>query len=127
MIEKMETGFPSIVGYKLHGRLHHADYKAFLPAVDAAVASEGRVRLLAQFEDFHGWDMRAAWDDFTFTRRHYGDFDRIAMVGDRWWEAWLATICKPFTHAKVRYFDASKVDDAWAWLREGVLPMRRAQ
>jgi hypothetical protein len=64
------------------------------------------------------------WDDLKFTRRHYADFDRIAMVGDRWWEAWLATICRPFTRAKVRYFDASKVDDAWAWLREGVAPMR---
>ena len=66
----------------------------------------------------------AMWDDMNLTRRHYADFDRIAMVGDRWWERWLATICKPFTHAKVRYFDASKVADAWTWLREGVQPMR---
>ncbi len=124
MIEKMETGYPSIMGYKLRGKLHHSDYKTFVPAVDAAVASEGRVRLLAQFEDFHGWDMRAMWDDIQLTRRHYTAFDRIAMMGDRWWEAWLATICKPFTNAKVRYFDAARVDDAWAWLREGVLPLR---
>ena len=27
------------------------------------------------------------------------------------------------THVKFRYFDAAKVDDAWAWLREGVLPI----
>ena len=57
MIEKIETGYPSIVGFKLHGKLHHADYKTFVPEVDAAVASEGRIRLMAQFEDFHGWDM----------------------------------------------------------------------
>ena len=126
MIETIQTGSPSIVGFKLHGKLHDEDYKTFVPAVDAAVASEGRVRLLAQFEDFHGWDMRAMWDDFKFSRRHYMDFDRIAMVGDRWWEGWLATICKPFTHAKVRYFDAAKVDDAWAWVREGKQPMASA-
>ena len=124
MIETIQTGSPSIIGYKLRGKLHDEDYKTFVPTIDAAVASEGRVRLFAQFEDFRGWDMHAMWDDIQFARRHYGDFERIAMVGDRWWEAWLATICRPFTHAKVRYFDASKVDDAWAWLREGVPPMR---
>jgi hypothetical protein len=58
------------------------------------------------------------WDEYKLTRRYYADFERIALVGNSWWEGWLATICKPFTHAKVRYFDASKVDDAWAWLRE---------
>jgi hypothetical protein len=44
------------------------------------------------------------------------------MVGDNWWEQWLATICKPFTRARVRYFDAAKVADALAWLQEGVQP-----
>ena len=120
MIETIQTDSPKIVGFKLHGKLHDEDYKTFVPAVDAAVAAEGKVRMLAQFEDFHGWDMRAMWDDIKFARRHYSDFDRIAMVGDRWWEKWLATICKPFTKAKVRYFDTTKADDAWAWLKDEV-------
>ena len=60
-----------------------------MPAIDAAVAAEGKVRLLAQFEDFHGWDMHAAWDDFRLGMKHYGDFEPIAMVGDRKWQAWL--------------------------------------
>jgi hypothetical protein len=50
--------------------------------------------------------------------KHYSDFDRIAMVGDRRWEKWMVQVCRPFTKAKVRYFDASQIYDAWAWLRE---------
>jgi hypothetical protein len=38
------------------------------------------------------------------------------MVGDRKWEKWMANFCKPFTRAKVRYFDKSDVDAAWEWL-----------
>ena len=83
MIETLETGSPKIVGFKLHGKLHDEDYKSFVPAVDAAVAAEGKVRLFAQFEDFHGWDLHAAWDDFKFGLKHYSDFERIAMVGER--------------------------------------------
>jgi hypothetical protein len=51
--------------------------------------------------------------------RHYRDFDRIAMVGDRKWEKWMATLGKPFTRAKIRYFDVSEIDAAWNWIGEG--------
>ena len=30
----------------------------------------------------------------------------------------MAKVCKPFTMAKIQYFDAAKIDDAWAWLEE---------
>ena len=119
MIETLQTSSPKVVGFRLSGKLHDEDYKSFVPAVDAAVAAEGKVRLFAQFEDFHGWDLHAAWDDFRFGIKHYKDFDRIAMVGDRKWEKWMATLCKPFTKAKVRYFNASEIDAAWNWIGEG--------
>ncbi len=119
MIETLQTASPKVVGFRLSGKLHDEDYKSFVPAVDAVVAAEGKVRLLLQFDDFHGWDLHAAWDDFRFGIRYYGDFDRIAMVGDRKWEQWMATLCKPFTKAKVRYFDRSEVDAAWNWIGEG--------
>ena len=119
MIETFQTGSPNIIGFRLSGKLHDEDFRSFIPAVDAIVAAEGKVRLFAQFEDFHGWDLHAAWDDFRFGINHYGDFDRIAMVGDRNWEEWMATLCKPFTKAKVRYFDASEIDAAWNWIGEG--------
>ena len=126
MIETLNTGSPKIIGFKLHGKLHDRDYESFVPAVDAAVAAEGRVRLFAQFEDFHGWDLHAAWDDFKFGLKHYSDFERIAMVGERKWEAWITKVCKPFTKAKVRYFDQTEIDKAWSWLREDVQPMSSA-
>jgi hypothetical protein len=84
------------------------------------MAPDGKTRLFVQFEDFQGWDPHAVWDDTKFAFKHYSDFDRIALVGDRRWEKWMAQVCKPFTRAEVRYFDASQIDDAWAWLREGV-------
>ena len=86
--------------------------------IESILTAEGKVRLFVQFEEFQGWDMHAAWDDFKFSLSHYSDFERIVMVGDRRWEKWLASVCKPFTKAKVKYFDRSEVDAAWRWLRE---------
>jgi hypothetical protein len=118
MIETIETGSPKVVGLKLSGRLHDEDFKHFVPTMETILTAAGKVRLFVQFEDFHGWDLHAALDDFKFRLRHYSDFERIAMVGDRQWEKWMATFCKPFTRAEVKYFDRSQFDAAWKWLRE---------
>jgi len=117
MIEQLTSPSATALGFKLSGTLHDTDYKTFVPLIDAAAAT-GKVRLLAQFHDFHGWDMHALWDDLQFSTTHCTKFDRIALVGDKAWEKWMAKICAPFTMAKIRYFDAAAVDAAWAWLAE---------
>ncbi|WP_169977470.1 SpoIIAA family protein [Tautonia rosea] len=118
MIKQLQTDSPRLLAFRLSGKLHDEDYQHFVPTVEAALAEAGgKVSLLAQFEDFHGWDMHAAWDDLRFGMKHYADFDRIAMVGESTWQEWMTRFCKPFTQATVKYFDASEVDAAWDWLR----------
>jgi hypothetical protein len=118
MIEQLPSGSEKVLGFKLSGKLHDEDYKHFVPVVDAAVAKAGKVRMLAQFHDFHGWDAHALWDDIKFSTTHCLDIERIALVGEKSWEKWMSTVCKPFTMAKIRYFDAAQVDAAWKWLQE---------
>jgi len=120
MIEPLPSSRPEVLGFKLSGKLHDADYKTFVPAVDAAIAKQGKVRLLAQFHDFQGWDARALWDDIKFSTTHCTKIDRIALVGEKKWEQWMATVCKPFTMATIKYFDASNISDAQKWLQEGL-------
>jgi hypothetical protein len=118
MITRLDKSTDSILGFTLSGKLHDEDYKNFVPAVDAAIVAHGRVRLLAHFVDFHGWDMHALWDDIKFSTTHCNKIDRIALVGDKSWEKAMAQICKPFTMARIQYFDASRIADAWKWLEE---------
>ena len=54
MIETLPTRSPKVIGFKFTGKLHDEDYRSFVPAVDAAIEAEGKVRLLFQLEDFHG-------------------------------------------------------------------------
>ena len=118
MIEQL-TGLPAhTVGFKLSGKLHDEDYKTFVPLVDAEIAKDGKVNILAQLHDFHGWDLHALWDDIKFSTTHCSKIKRIAIVGDKTWEKWMATVCKPFTMAKIRYFDVAEIEAAKAWLVE---------
>src|SRR2546421_4818176 len=118
MIEQLPASSENVLGFKMSGKLHDEDYKTFVPVIDAAVAKEGKVRLLAQFEDFHGWDLHALWDDVKFATTHCTKIERIALVGDRKWEQWMAKVCKPFTLAKLEYFDATDLAAARAWLEQ---------
>jgi hypothetical protein len=118
MIESI-LGLPgNTLGFKMSGKLADADYKTFVPLVDAAIAKEGKVRILAQFHDFHGWDARALWDDVKFATTHCTKIERIALVGEKTWEKWMAMVCKPFTLARLKYFDVSELETAKKWLAE---------
>jgi hypothetical protein len=118
MIE-IVAGLPShSVGFEMSGKLHDEDYKKFVPLVDAEIAGEGTASARAQLHDFHGGDAGALWDDIKFSTTHYSKIKRVALVGDKTWEKWMAVVCKPFTMAKVRYFAADEIDAARTWLAE---------
>lgn len=118
MIEPL-SGLPAhTVGFKLSGKLHDDDYKTFVPMIDAELEKTGKVNVLAQFHDFQGWDMKALWDDIRFSTTHCTKIKKIALVGEKTWEKYMASVCKPFTMATIKYFDAADADKAKAWLAE---------
>jgi hypothetical protein len=118
MIEKLPESTGKILGFKMSGKLQDEDYKNYVPVIEAAVAQHGKIRLLSLFENFHGWDLYALWDDIKFATKHCFDIERIALVGDKKWEEWMAKVCKPFTMATIKYFDSSELEAAWTWVRE---------
>jgi hypothetical protein len=119
MIKQLDSGSLKVMGFEMSGKLHDDDYKTFVPIVDQAVESQGKIRMLAHFHNFHGWDAHALWDDIKVATKHCTHIERIALVGEKKWEKWMAAVCKPFTMATVKYFDASELPAAWTWVREG--------
>src|SRR5260221_5276888 len=93
--------------------------------IEAHIKEHGRLRIIADLENFHGWALTAIWDDIKFTTAHFSDIERVAMVGDKEWEAWMTQVCKPFSHATVRYFDRIDEGAAWGWVQEGI-PLQKA-
>jgi hypothetical protein len=105
-----------VIEVRMSGKLHKADYDEYVPAIEALIEREGKLSFLMIMEDFHGWDVAAVWEDTKFDVKHHADISRIAMVGDKKWEEWMAKVCRPFTGAKIRYFDSSEEDAAREWI-----------
>jgi hypothetical protein len=114
--EILEVAADDVLALRLSGKLDAQAYEAFVPIIEQRIATEGSVRMLVELVDFHGWDAGALWADTKFAARHFSDISRLALVGDKAWEKGMAYFCKPFTRAKVRYFDRSERDAAITWV-----------
>ena len=100
------------------GKLTGADYEHFVPEFERLLKLHGKLNVLFDMTGFHGWDASALWADTKFAVKHFADIKRIAMVGETKWQHGMAMFCKPFTKAKVRYFDHAEAAAARKWLGE---------
>jgi hypothetical protein len=116
-VELREEAGGKLLVVKLSGKLTKQDYERFIPEAERLIKQHGKVRILCQLHDFHGWEMGALWEDIKFDVKHFSDIERLAMVGETKWQQGMASFCKPFTTAKVKYFDQSKLDEAMTWIQ----------
>lgn len=106
----------NVVVLRVSGKLTKEDYEMFVPELEKWIERHGKIRILFDMVDFHGWTLSAAWEDLKLGVRHISHIERIAMIGDKAWEHGMATFCKPFTKAKIRYFDRTEADVGIDWI-----------
>ena len=109
-----------VLEVRVTGKLAHEDFLHFVPKLEQMLKQHGKLRVLFDMVDFHGWETRALWDDFKFDLKHFADVERLVMVGDKKWEEGMSLFCRPFTTAKIRYFDHTRADEAREWLENGI-------
>ena len=98
------------------GRLTAADYDHFVPEFERFVGLHGKLHVLFDMTGFNGWTGGALWEETKFAMHHFHDIDRLAVVGEKKWQEGMATFCKPFTKATVKYFDHPDATEARTWL-----------
>ena len=102
------------------GKLEKEDYDILVPEAERLINQYGKIRIIAEMRDFEGWTAGAFWEECKLGYHHLKDVERIAFVGDKAWEKGLSMFMKPFTGAKMKYFDASERQAAIDWITEGL-------
>jgi hypothetical protein len=98
------------------GKLTKTEYQSFVPEFERLLGQHGKLSVLFDMTGFHGWEAGALWEDVKFDIKHHADIERLAMVGEKKWQEGMANFCKPFTKAKIRYFDHLALAEAREWL-----------
>lgn len=115
-IQLTEMNDGKMAELQLSGQLAKEDYETFVPVIERWVKQHRKIQLLVEMRDFHGWTAGALWEDTKFATHHFSDIERLAVVGEKKWQHWMAEFCKPFTKAAVRYFDKAEIEKAREWL-----------
>ena len=118
---KQEAGGKALEVH-ITGKLAKEDYEHFVPVVERLIQQFGKINVLVSMHDFHGWTAGALWEDIKFDLKHFRDIDRLAIVGETKWEQGMATFCRPFTTAKIRYFDRKDEAAARVWIEAAESP-----
>ncbi len=100
------------------GKLEKSDYEMFVPAAEKLITENGKIRVIFVMHNFHGWSAGAMWEDVKFDLHHFKDIERLAIVGESKWQKGMTVFCRPFTTAKMKYFDSSELDTARLWIAE---------
>jgi hypothetical protein len=119
-VELVESFDGKVVTVRASDKLTREDYAHFVPAFERLIAQHGKIRVLFDLHDFHGWKTGALWEDMKFGVKHFRDVERLAIIGEKTWEKWMATFCRPFTTANIRYFDQSEAEAGRQRIEEGM-------
>jgi hypothetical protein len=104
------------IEFVLLGKLPHEDYETFVPLIENAIRSlpPKRLDILVDMRRFEGWTPKAAWDDFKFGLEMRDDIDKMAVVGDKTWEALFTKMAGWMISGEAKFFES--VEEARSWL-----------
>ncbi len=117
MIRLLRDMPPGVVGLEAVDDVEREDYEnVILPAIDAAIAEHGKVRLVyvlgPEFDDYEGG---AVWEDLKLGVRHPASFARIAVVTDARWAGPAIRLFSVLWPGQARAFPLAELASATAW------------
>jgi len=120
MIEKIPDLPENVLGFRATGTVTANEYDSvIIPAVEAMISREGKVRLLYHLgEDVSGFEAGAVWDDTKLGLKHFAGWEKLALVSDIEWVRWALRIFGLAMPGHVRVFHNRDLAEAKRWVSE---------
>src|ERR671911_132747 len=115
---RLRSDMPAgVLGLEAIDDVEKDDYEnVLLPAVEAAIAEHGKVRLVYVLgPDFDDYEGEAAWEDLKLGARHPAAFERIAIVTDARWAGPAIKVFSVLWPGQMRAFRLAELETAKQW------------
>jgi hypothetical protein len=118
VLSEMPAG---VLGLEAIDDVEKEDYEDVLvPAVEAAVAEHGKVRLVYVLgPDFDEYEGEAVWEDLKLGVRNPSSFERIAVVSDARWVGPAMKVFSVLLPGQARAFPLADREAATRWAASG--------
>lgn len=108
-----------ILTARVSGKLTQPELAALQSAAGDILRQQGRTRLLVVAENFEGWERGGDWGDLSFSIEHDAEIEKMAIVGEKQWEASaLLFASKGLRPFPIEFFESADIARARAWLAE---------
>jgi hypothetical protein len=109
-----------VLGLEAIDDVEQEDYQnVIVPAVSAAIAEHGKVRLVYLLgSEFDEYESDAVWEDIKLGVRHPASFERVAIVSDARWIAPAIKVFSALWPGQARAFPRADLEAAKRWAAE---------
>ncbi len=109
-----------VLGLEAVDDVEKDDYEhVIVPAVNAAIAEHGKVRLVYVLgPEFDDYETEAVWEDLKLGLQHPASFERMAIVTDAPWAGPAIKLFSVLWPGHARAFPLSERESAKRWAAE---------
>lgn len=116
-ISVQESGDNQLLEARASGRIEADDYQGFMQAFERRIRHDSKLALVLEFHDFEGLSKEGAWAEIPLVYEHLNNVVKVALVGDREWEAAMTRFGRPFAKATLQFYKPDEIDAAREWAR----------
>jgi hypothetical protein len=117
MLEKLSQSSGNVLGYNVVGTVVKEDYATLTADVETLLGREETMCLLLDLEELEGEEIGAWGADLKFGRQYREKIAKLAIVGDKKWQKWMAALADPFWAREAEFFPTSERAAAREWLQ----------
>lgn len=116
MIKIKNTKRENLISAKISGKISKADVEKIHPLIHNIIQKGKKVDFYFEMEDFEGYTLKGFWEDIKVDSAHISDYGKMAFVGNKKWQEWVAKATDFFTSSEVKYFDLKDKEQAKIWI-----------
>ncbi len=106
-----------IIGLNIDGWIDGEDIERITKLIEQKLKQGEKLSIYAEVHNWSGMSLTALIQDLKFSLQHFKDFDKEAIVSDRFWLAGLAAVGNTlFSGIEVKHFTFEETDKALDWL-----------
>ena len=103
----------------LSGKLTQHELKNFETKIESLLQEYEvpSINILADIREIEGIELKAAWNEFLFALRHYKQFKKIAIVGNKKFEKISINLLNKMISADIQYYEQYDLASDWLLAR----------
>ena len=117
MIQIINKEKDNLISAKISGKISKNDVEKIHPLIHKIIEKGKKVDFYFEMEDFEGYTLKGFWEDIKVDSAHISDYGKMAFVGEKKWQEWVAKATDFFTSSEVKYFKIENRTQAIIWIK----------